>query len=77
MSVYVGVYMLYFKKVTDRRPYPNAAQSGSLTSGFSFPSFKNRSGWNSSGFLKYLGSCSIDLNKKFRTENKISKWSYY
>ena len=49
---------------TDRRPKPNAAQSGSLTSGLSFPSFIYRSGWNSSGLLKTSRSCNIDLNEK-------------
>ena len=41
--VYVcwGVNISYF---TDRRPNPNAARSGSLTSGLSFPSFRYRSG---------------------------------
>jgi len=34
-----------------RRPYPNAAQSGFLTSGLGFPSFRYRSGWNSMGLL--------------------------
>ena len=67
MSVYVGEYVVF----TDRRPYPNAAQSGSLTSGLSFPSFMYRSGWNSWGLLKMLGSFNIDLNKRFRTENRI------
>ena len=51
VSVYIGDdYTIY----TDRRPNPNAAQSGSLTSGLSFPSFEYRSGWNSSGLLKTL-----------------------
>ena len=71
MSVYVGEYFLF----TDRRPYPNAAQFGSLTSGLSLPSFRYRSGWNSSGLLKAFRSCNIDLNKRFRTENRI-EWSY-
>ena len=69
--VYVGEYVV----ITDRRPNPNAAQSGSLTSGLSFPFFRNRSGWNSSGLSKVLGSCNIDLNEEFRTENRM-KWSY-
>ena len=67
MRMYVGKYAVF----TDRRPYPNAAHSGSLTSGLSFPSFRYRSGWNSCGLLKALQSCNIDLNKKFRTENRI------
>ena len=57
--------------ITDRRPNPNAAQSGSLTSGLSFPSFKNRSGWNTVGSLNTSGSCNTDLNKKFRSENIV------
>ena len=64
MSIYVGEYVVF----TDRRPNPNAAHSGSLTSGLSFPSFRYRSGWNSWGLLKTLRSCNIDLNKKFRIE---------
>ena len=67
MSAYVGEYVVF----TDRRPNPNAAQSGSLTSGLSFPSFRYRSGSNSCGLLKALRSCKIDLNKKLRTENDI------
>ena len=59
--------------ITDRRPNPNAAQAGSLTSGSSFPSFRYRSGWNSWGSLKTLRSFNIDLfyikNKNFRTGN--------
>ena len=55
---------------TDRRPNPNAAQSGSLVSGLSFPSLRYRSGWNSWGLLKTLRSCNIDLNNnEFRSEN--------
>ena len=60
--------MLYYRG-TDRRPNPNAAHSGSLTSGLSFPSFRYRSGWNSWGLSKALRSYNIDLNKKFRAEN--------
>ena len=65
MSVYAGEYVAFI----DRRPNPNAAHSGSLTSGLSFPSFRYRSGWNSWGLLKALRSFNIDLNKKIRTEN--------
>ena len=68
--MYVEEYVVF----TDRRPNPNAAHSGSLTSGLSFPSFKYRSGWNSSGLLKALRSFNIDLDQKFRAENRI-KWS--
>ena len=63
MSAY-GEYVVF----TDRRPNPNAAQSGSLISGLSFPSFRYRSGWNSRGLSKTLGSFNIDLNEKFSTE---------
>ena len=70
MSMYVREYIAF----TDRRPNPNAAHSGSLASGSSFPSFIYRSGWNSWGLLKALRSCNIDLDKKFGTENRI-KWS--
>jgi hypothetical protein len=59
MSMNVGEYIV----LTDRRPNPNAAHSGSLTSGLSFPSFIYRSGWNSSGSLKTLRSFNIDLKK--------------
>ena len=54
--------------ITDRRPNPNAAQAGSLTSGSSFPSLRYRSGWNSWGSLKALRSFNIDLffKKKIR-----------
>ena len=72
MSVYVGDSESEYYDVvfTDRRPNPNAAHSGSLTSGLSFPSFRYRSGWNSWGLLKALLSCNIDLvDKDFRTEN--------
>ena len=60
MSMHVGEYVVF----TDRRPKPNAAQSGSLISGLSCPSLRYRSGWNSWGFLKTLGSFNIDLIKK-------------
>ena len=68
MSVYVRE--LEYVVFTDRRPNPNAALSGSLTSGLSFPSFRYLSGWNSWGLLKAFWSCNIDLNKKFKTERK-------
>lgn len=35
--------------VAYRRPYPNAIDAGSSTSGLSWPSFRNRSGMNDSG----------------------------
>ena len=66
--MHVGKYVVF----TDRRPKPNAAQSGSLISGLSCPSLRYRSGWNSWGFLKTLRSFNIDLIKKFGTENRIS-----
>ena len=68
MSVYIEEYVVF----TDRRPYPNAAQSGSLTSGLSFPSFKYLSGWNSWGLSKVLRSCNIDLNNNFRNRKWVS-----
>ena len=58
---------------TDRRPYPNATEAGSNTSGLSFPSFRKRSGWNSMGLSKDLGSCIMDLNKKVRRESKSNR----
>ncbi len=42
--------------ITHRRPYPNAIVAESRTSGFSFPSFRNRSGMNASGSGYTLGS---------------------
>ena len=56
---------------TDRRPNPNTAESGSLISGLSFPSFRYRSGWNTMGSLNTSGSCIIDLNNRFRRENEV------
>ena len=41
MIIYIERENIVF---TDRRPNPNAAHSGSLTSGLSFPSFRYRSG---------------------------------
>ena len=67
ISAYTGEYV----GSTNRRPNPNTAESGSLTSELSFPSFIYRSGWNAMGSLNTSGSCIIDLNKKFRTENRI------
>ena len=67
----VSKYVREHIRSTDRRPKPNAA-SGSLTSGFSFPSFRYRSGWNSIGSLKTLGSCNMVLNSKFRTERRTN-----
>ena len=53
---------------TDRRPKPNVTECKSITSGLSFPSFRYRSGWNSMGLLKILGSCDMDLIKNVRAE---------
>ena len=72
-EVDVGEHIVAF---TDRRPNPNAAQSGSLTSGLSLPFFRYRSGWNSSWFSKTLRSCNIDLKKKLRPHKKRIKWLY-
>ena len=55
---------------TDRRPNPNAAESGSLTAELSLPSLRYRSGWNSMGSLKALGSCNIDLKKLVQAHKK-------
>ena len=62
--IWMSILYVVFYYLTDRRPNPKIAQSGSLTSGLSFPSFKNRSGRNSWGLLKTLGSCNIDLVKQ-------------
>ena len=67
VSCDLGGYVVF----TDRRPNPNAAQCGSLTSGLSFPSFRYRSGWNSSGLLKALRSFNIDLGQIRNSEQKI------
>ena len=60
---------------TDRRPKPNATELGSITSGLSFPSFRNRSGRYSMGSLNTSGSCNMDLLKNVRTESR-SNHSY-
>ena len=65
------MYVVEYTEFTDRGPNPNTAHSECLTSELTLPSFRYRSGWNSSGLLKILWSCNIDLNKKYKTENRI------
>ena len=68
-EMYVVEYVRY---TTNRRPKPNAIESVSITSGLRIPSFKYRSGWYFMGSLKCLESCTMDLNKKVRTESMRS-----
>jgi len=70
------MYVAEYVGSTDRRPRPNATDLGSITSGLSFPSPRDRSGRYSIGSLKTSGSCNMDLLKKVRTEIR-SNYSYW
>ena len=67
-------YPVYWRKYWIYGPAskPKSAESGSLTSGLSFPSFRYRSGCSEyHGVVKHFRVCIIDLNEKFMTENRI------
>ena len=62
--------MMEYSRSTDRHPKLNATESRSIKLGFSFPSFRYRSGRYAIGLSKVFGLCNMDLIKKIRTKSR-------